>query len=334
MPGIIESQSITLEFIDGHNLQVPSKRMPAGIYISINVDSRRRWNSAIRVLSSDKSVAWGDSVTPSSHESPALLMEIRASFEQDRTLGNDESFELSFPPVHGVNPSFMLKATVVHACDNQDGALFDSPVDCEIAQDTDAGHARYAEYRTRQTVSHLNDALEHFQLVLDGCPVDHPDHAAALTNLTRARLQGYVQNDLQDIDTTTSLLHEALALRPQGHPDHILSLYNIITSLNWRYSKEPAAAYLHESLQLIGVDVISGRNNPTNDASDEGIHLQRVVLKLCPPGHQRRPIALTTLVLALNARFRERGSIADLEESIEILWRSDSLSGYMNCLVS
>ncbi|KAG2111468.1 hypothetical protein DEU56DRAFT_213879 [Suillus clintonianus] len=153
MPGSIESHSITLEFIDGHNLQVPSKRMPAGIYISINVDSRRRWNSAIRVLSSDKSVAWGDSVNLSSHESPALPMEIRASFEQDRTLGNgeiigqlqtswdelldhgDEPFKLSFLPVRGVNPSLTLKATVVHASDCQDGALLDvsDPILCPVS---------------------------------------------------------------------------------------------------------------------------------------------------------------------------------------------------------
>jgi hypothetical protein len=33
--------------------------------------------------------------------------------------------DLSFPPVCGVHPSLTLKATVVQACDNQDGALAD-----------------------------------------------------------------------------------------------------------------------------------------------------------------------------------------------------------------
>ncbi|KAG2122785.1 CHAT domain-containing protein [Suillus clintonianus] len=359
MPGNAESQFIRLEIIGAKNLQVPSKRMPAGIYISINVDSRRRWKSAIRVLSSHKSVAWGDTATLSSHESPALSMEIRAPFELDRTLGSgeiigrlqtswdelldhgDEPFELSFPPVRGVNPSLTLKATVVHASDDQDGALLDSLVDREIARDTDAGHARCAEYTTSKTVSHLNDAVERFQLVLDRCPVDHPDHAAALTNLAWARFQGYIRNDLQDIDidTTTSLFREAFALRPQGHLDHTLSLHHLISALIWRYSKERTAVFIRESLQLcykllplcpegtylrsIGVDgavnyVISGCNNLPNDVSDEGIHLRRVVLELCPPGHQHHPLALAALALALNGRFRERGSIDDLEESIQL----------------
>jgi hypothetical protein len=33
--------------------------------------------------------------------------------------------DLSFPPVRGVCPSLTLKVAVVHACDNQDGALSD-----------------------------------------------------------------------------------------------------------------------------------------------------------------------------------------------------------------
>jgi hypothetical protein len=35
------------------------------------------------------------------------------------------SLDLSFPPVCGVHPSLTLKATVVQACDDQDGALAD-----------------------------------------------------------------------------------------------------------------------------------------------------------------------------------------------------------------
>ncbi|KAG2122474.1 CHAT domain-containing protein [Suillus clintonianus] len=363
MPDSAESQSIKLEIIGGKNLQVPSLRMPAGIYVSINVDSRRRWKSAISVLSFDESVVWGDTMTLSSHESPALSVEIRASYEVDRTLGNgevigklqtswnelldhgDEPFELSFPPVLGVTPSLTLKAAVVHACDNQDSALFDSLVDCEIARETDAGHARYAEYMTTKAVSHLNDALQHFQLVLDRCPVDHPDHAAALTNLAWARLQGYIQNDLQDIDTT-SLFREALALRPQGHPDHISSLFHLIFSLNSRYIKERTAVFIHESLQLCckllplcpeGTYLRSMRVDGTVDyvivecvslpidASDEGIHLRRVLLELLPLGQKYRPLTLDGLAQSLLTRFQQRGSIDDLEESIQLRREAVSL---------
>ncbi|KAG1852507.1 CHAT domain-containing protein [Suillus subluteus] len=258
----------------------------------------------------------------------------------------DEPFDLSFPPVRDVHPSLTLKAAVVHACDDEDSALSDSLVDSEIARDTDAGHARLAEYMTSEKVSHLNDAVQHFQLVLDRCPVGHPDHAAALTNLAYARLGGYIQNHLQDIDTTTSLFREALALRPQGHPDHASSLLNLITALNWRYSKESTAVCIHESTQLcckllplcpegtclrsIGVDsavgyVINACNNLPIDASDEGIDLRRNGLELCPVGHQLRPRALVTLAHAVHVRFDQRGSIDDVDEDIQLLREAVSL---------
>ncbi|KAG2040975.1 hypothetical protein BDR03DRAFT_947828 [Suillus americanus] len=63
MPASSESQYIRLEVISGKNLQVPSERIPAGIYVSIDIDSHKRWKSAIKILSSEDSVVWGDTVT-------------------------------------------------------------------------------------------------------------------------------------------------------------------------------------------------------------------------------------------------------------------------------
>ncbi|KAG2337949.1 hypothetical protein BDR05DRAFT_1004653, partial [Suillus weaverae] len=159
----------------------------------------------------------------------------------------DEPFDISFPPLRGVLPSLTLKVAVVHAYDD---ALSDSFVDCEIARDTDAGHAQFAAYVTSEDISQLNTAVEHFQLVLDQCPVSHPDRAAALTNIAWARLIGYIRNDLQDIDGITSLFREALALRPQRHFDHPLSLYNLTEALNWRHDKKSTAADICEAAQL------------------------------------------------------------------------------------
>ncbi|KAG1841219.1 CHAT domain-containing protein [Suillus subalutaceus] len=311
MPGGLESQYIRLEVISGRNIQVPSRRIPAGIHISINVDTQRRWKSAISVLSSDRSVVWGDTVTLSSHMTPTLSVEIWASYEVGRMLGSgeviwklqmswdelldhgDEPFILSFPPVRGVYPFLTLKSAVVHTCDDQDGTLSDFLVDCEIARDTDAGHAQFAAYMTSKTVSHLSDAVQHFQLVLDQCPVSHPDHATALTNLAYARLQGYIRKDLQDIDTTASFFREALAL-------HGTYLRSVATGTH-------------------GVDyVIGGCNDLPIDTSDEGIHLRRVILELCPLGHYCRPIALHTLLQSLFTRFTQCGSIDDLDEGIRL----------------
>ncbi|KAG1830288.1 CHAT domain-containing protein [Suillus subalutaceus] len=357
MPGSLESRYIRLEVISGKNLQVPSWRIPAGIYISTNADSRRCWKSAISVLSSDESAAVGrhcDSVKsmdtfPSSHASPALSVEIWASYEAGRMLGSGEvigKLQMSWDELldHGDEP---FSPPLYNTCDNQDGALSDSLVDCEIARDTDAGHAQFAAYVTSKTTSVRSAIL---------------DHATALTNLAYARLQGYIRKDLQDIDTTTSLFREALALRPQGHPDHPLSLYNLTEALAWRHKKKSTAADIleaarlyHELLPLCpegtclrsvaaganGADyVINGCNNLPIDASDGGIHLRRVVLELCPLGHQHRPRALYKLSRSLYARFTQCGSIDDLDESIRLGREAVSLlseghpdcSGYMNDL--
>ncbi|KAG1758648.1 CHAT domain-containing protein [Suillus occidentalis] len=333
MSGSSENRCIRLEVVSGRNIQLPSQRIPAGICTFINVDSRRRWKSAIGILSSDRSVAWGNAVTLSAHASPVLSVEIRASYEADRMLGSgavisklqiswdelfnhgDDPFDLSFPPVHGVHSYLTLKAVVVHACDDLGDALSESLENCDIARDTDAGHVQFAEYVTSETVSHLNAALQHFQLVVDQCPLSHPDRAAALTNLALARLTAHIRNDLQDIDTTTSLFCDALAL--QG-----TYLRSIIAGPN-------------------GVDyVISRCDDLPKDASDEGICHRRIVLELCHLGHQLRPRALDRLSSVLRSRFMQYGNIDDLDEGIQFRREAVSLclkehpdrSGYLNNL--
>ncbi|KAG2344404.1 hypothetical protein BDR05DRAFT_183681 [Suillus weaverae] len=358
MPSSLQGQCIRLELIRVNDLALPSERIPAGFYVTINVNSKRRWKSPVRVVSSDKSGVLGDIVILSSREVPGLSVEIRVSYELDRMLGNgevvgkfetswdellnrgDEPFDISLPPVGDIHPSLTLKTAVLHPCDNHDSAPLDSIDECDIARETDAGHEQFATYVTSKMVSHLNDAVEHFQLVLDQCPVGHPDRAGALTNLAWARLEGYIQNDNQDIGSITSLFREALALRPQGHPDHPLSIYHLGKALAWRYSKENfTAVYIYESVQLTckllplcpegtylhgimvganGVDyVIRACSSLPIDVSDEGIHIRRVVLELCPLGNEHYPKALDTLARALRSRFEQRGSIDDLDECIQ-----------------
>ncbi|KAG2065827.1 hypothetical protein BDR04DRAFT_1107820 [Suillus decipiens] len=311
MAGRSRRQYIKLEVISGQNLIVPSGRIPAGISVSINVDSWRRWKSSIKVLSSEESAVWGDTVTLSSHASRALSLEIRACYELGRRLGSgeiigklqiswdtllghgDEPFVLSFSPVYGVHPSLTLKTAVVNAYDNQNSQLSGSLVECKIARDTDAGHAHLAKYVTSKTVSQLKYAIQRFQLVLDQCRVGHLDRAAALTNLAWARLVGYIDNDLQDIDTAISLFRDAFALRPQCHPDHALSLRSLTNALTWRHDRKGTASDIREAARLyhellplcpegtyLRSIVMVECNNLSTGASDEGIHLRRGVLEL------------------------------------------------------
>ncbi|KAG2360934.1 CHAT domain-containing protein [Suillus spraguei] len=295
MPGSLEERYIILEvIISGKHIKVPSGLIPAGIYVSINVDSRDAGTTATKVLSSEESVVWGSTVTLSC-ASPALSIEIRASYELigkiktswDKLLDDgDEAFSESIlPTCLDIHPSLTLKAGVVHTCNEQDSTLSDPLVDCGIGRETDAGHARFAEYITSGTVSHLNDAVQHFQLVLNQCPV-------ALTNLAVACLEGYIQNDLQDIDTTTSLLRKALALRSQGHPDHASSLHNLeSTALCCKLLPLcPEGTYLRsicvDSEVGYVIDSIHLRRNmlelyPLGQQHHESIHLHREAVSLC-----------------------------------------------------
>ncbi|KAG2065832.1 hypothetical protein BDR04DRAFT_1145188 [Suillus decipiens] len=228
-----------------------------------------------------------------------------------------------------------------------------SLVECKIARDTDAGHAHLAKYVTSKTVSQLKYAIQRFQLVLDQCRVGHLDRAAALTNLAWARLLGYIDNDLQDIDTAISLFRDAFALRPQCHPNHALSLQNLTNALTWRHGRKgttsdirEAARLYHELLllcpegTLLRSIVMNGCNNLSTDASDEGIHLRRVILELCPLGYQLRPRALDKLSWALRLRFDQHGNIDDIDTSIQLGREAVSLcseghdgyDGYLNNL--
>jgi CHAT domain-containing protein len=83
-----------------------------------------------------------------------------------------------------------------------------------------------------------------------------------------------------------------------------------------------------------GVDyVIRGCNNLPIDSSDEGIHLRRVVVEICPLGHQLRHDALHWLARAVEARFEQCGSIDDIDETIQLRREAVSLcpEGHADC---
>ncbi|KAG1861176.1 hypothetical protein DFJ58DRAFT_744323 [Suillus subalutaceus] len=296
----------------------PSGRIPAGIYVSVKVNPRRCWKSATRVLSSDKSVAWGDTVILSRDTLPTRLsLEIRASFELGRMLGNGE---IVSKIDHSWN-ELLLDYGDDDDEDEDDEDEDDDNEDEDDNEDDDDDEEGVDLYFTLKTtvVRARGIELHHFQFVLDRCLVGHPDRAAALTNLAWARLQGHIRNDLQDIDSTIFLFRDALALRPQGHPDRPSSIYHLTEALTWRYSDQDTPADIRESVQLYhellplclegtylrsvaagddGIDhVINECNDLPTDASDDGIQLRRVQSKHA----------------LMNA-----ASIEDLEESIKL----------------
>ncbi|KAG1841218.1 hypothetical protein DFJ58DRAFT_845063 [Suillus subalutaceus] len=275
--------------ISGKDLKVPSERIPAGIYIS--------------------------------HASPALSVEIWASYEVGRMLGNGDghwetsngrgmsysimemnpSVILSFPLVRDIHPSLTLKAATGLACDDQDDALSDT--------------ARSLETQIRaRTICRIRDEQgspsperRSAAFSVGSRPVSSaPDHATALTNLAYARLKGAdlapnKRSTAADIREAAKLYHELLPLCPEG-----TCLRSVAAGAN-------------------GADyVINGCNNLPIDASDEGIHLRRVILELCLLGHQQRPRALDKLAWVLQSRFQQHGNIDYLDTSIQL--RRDAVS--------
>ncbi|KAG1752102.1 CHAT domain-containing protein [Suillus lakei] len=220
---------------------------------------------------------------------PKLSLEIRASFELGRMLGGgeviseletswnelldhgDEPFDLSFPPIGGVHPSLTLKATVVHAR----GIHLDSITGCKIARRTDAGHRIFAKYMRDEGASDLHNAVQHFQFVLGRHPVDHPDRAAALTNLAWARLQG--------LHSATPIVHCLFIISPKHWPGATTIKIPPLTSMNLPTStmsychSAPKAPIFVASRQgkMVWITVISRYNNLPTDASNEGIQLRR-----------------------------------------------------------
>ncbi|KIK32515.1 hypothetical protein CY34DRAFT_101346 [Suillus luteus UH-Slu-Lm8-n1] len=214
-----------------------------------------------------------------------------------------------------------------------------------MTRHTDAGHAQIAKYVASKTVSHLNAAVEHFELVLDQCPASHPDHTAALTNLAWARLEGYIRKDLQDIDTTISLFRDALASRPQHHPDRFFSIYNLSRALIWRHRKKSTAADIREAAQLyhellplcpegtylrsiaagaalhkLSRALESWFTQSSNiDDLDEFIQFRREAVSLCPEGHTDRVSYLNNLAVSLHFyHFKHQGNPNDLDEAISL----------------
>ncbi|KAG1828309.1 hypothetical protein DFJ58DRAFT_737864 [Suillus subalutaceus] len=134
MPGGLEERYIKLAVISGKNREVPSERFPTGIYASV---SYHRMNLSSRA-------------SPLSVE----IYELRRMLGSGEVIGQlktlwDEMLD------HGDEPfgSGVHGSVTCCTCLRRAGQRIRY-----IAQDTDAGHTRFAEYMTSSAVPHLNDS--------------------------------------------------------------------------------------------------------------------------------------------------------------------------------
>ncbi|KAG2105401.1 hypothetical protein BD769DRAFT_1393275 [Suillus cothurnatus] len=239
----------------------------------------------------------------------------------------NEPFDLSIPPVCGVYPSLT------------EGRRYR-----EIARDTDAGHAQTAENMTNRTLSHLSDAVQRFQSVLDQCPVgvqrlSPTSRMRALNTIFKTILKTFILLLPSSVTPLHYVLRVILITR------HASSLHDLIRVLDWHYSKELTAVYLHESAQLRcklsllcpeGTYLRSMRIDGTVDyviknlpinTSDECIHLLQNILEFCPADQQHRPKVLDKLAWALRSRFTQHGNIDDIDKTAHLTTLTISLYG-------
>jgi tetratricopeptide (TPR) repeat protein len=121
------------------------------------------------------------------------------------------------------------------------------------------------------SIKDLDNAIEHFDEALTPslCPSRHPDRPTFLDNLGSALVTRYHDkksgNRMEDLENAIKYNHEALTLRPSGHPYRHFSLTNLGNAFFYRYK---------------GLGSMEDLNNAMKHF-DEAI-------TLCPSGHPYR----------------------------------------------
>jgi CHAT domain-containing protein len=100
---------------------------------------------------------------------------------------------------------------------------------------------------------------------------------------------------ISDLDEALALEHNALELRPQGHPDRATSQGSLALYLGTRFEQLGILSDLEEALVL-----------------------ERSALELHPQGHPDRAISLGNLANSLHSHFLQTGTFSDLEEALAL----------------
>jgi hypothetical protein len=142
------------------------------------------------------------------------------------------------------------------------------------------------------------------------------------------------------LDEAITLEREALALRPNNHPNRATSCGNIAYCLSLRYQQtghasllEEAITWEHEAMSLRGVghpDRATSCGNlalyawryyartRSDESLNKAVRLEREALTLRPKGHPDRAMSCGNLARYLSIAYRRTGNIALLDEAIEL----------------
>ena len=159
----------------------------------------------------------------------------------------------------------------------------------------------------------LNEAITAGRQAVAATPEDHPERAGMLSNLAavlRARFEptGMMANlllslrawndragILADLDEIVSILRQAVAATPEGHPALPKMLSNLSNALRSRFAQTGALVDL-----------------------DEAVTVSRQAVSATLDDEPSRAIALLSLGAALESRFERTRTPADLDEAVQI----------------
>ncbi|KAG1817529.1 uncharacterized protein BJ212DRAFT_137161 [Suillus subaureus] len=129
---------------------------------------------------------------------------------------------------------------------------------------TETGQNLLACYRRTRCISDYHAATEQLRLALDYCGSDHPDRAAALTNLADALvIHPHIEESDNAINAPISLYQEALELRRSGHPDRSLALLKLGLALLYRFQLRKNPADVMEGQDLLNrAQLVCSDDNP------------------------------------------------------------------------
>jgi len=192
-------------------------------------------------------------------------------------------------------------------------------------------------FRNRGSTADLQEIVLLKQAVLELCPLGRPDHTMTSHNLL-VHERDTVNNDdfAMDTDGIVNLARASL-IPSHGHPDHIMSLTTLATSLRCRFRQQDAITDLDEAIDLYrrALDVCPSESPAcasvlhdlarclydrftklatTSDLQD-AIKYEQTALNFRPPGHPDHAQSHDSLANYLQLKMKCRGALSQLEHS-------------------
>ena len=143
----------------------------------------------------------------------------------------------------------------------------------------------------------LDDAIDLLRQIIKNTPLDEPDRAGRLSNLSVALGLRYTESGQQaDIDDCLAAAREAIATARPDDKDATMYRANLFGAEQnrWQRTRDPAAL-------------------------DELIEAGRAAVAAAPPGYAKLTSLQSALGTYLNIRYGQTGHEADLDDAIEAM---------------